>query len=315
MKKKWSLTISFIYNTHMILKNEVIYQMNKEMAKSYLMVIAAMLIWGSSGVLRRNIPVSSEFLAFIRGILGALFMLAIILYNKNTGLSKIPAKVVGTLLVTGAMYGLNWIFFFEAINYTTVPVATLCYYMQPTIVILLSPLLLKERLTIKKIIVVILTATGMVLISGITENSSLGENQLKGILFGLSAGFLYALNAILNKRISQIDTYHKTFIQLIGATIIMLPYPLLTNNFFPTEINIHIGLLIFILGTVYTGVAFALYFASMKKLSASSVAICSYIDPISALFLSALLLGETLTITGIAGAILIIGTALISEIK
>ena len=90
--------------------------MNKDMAKSYLMVIAAMLIWGSSGVLRRNIPVSSEFLAFIRGILGALFMLAIILYNKNTGLSKIPAKVVGTLLVTGAMYGLNWIFFFEAIN-------------------------------------------------------------------------------------------------------------------------------------------------------------------------------------------------------
>ena len=57
--------------------------MNKDMAKSYLMVIAAMLIWGSSGVLRRNIPVSSEFLAFIRGILGGLFMLTIILYNKK----------------------------------------------------------------------------------------------------------------------------------------------------------------------------------------------------------------------------------------
>lgn len=159
--------------------------------KSYLMVITAMLIWGSSGVFRRYIPVPSDFLAFLRGVLGSLFMLCLILYYKKTGMNRIPAKTVGMLLLAGAMYGFNWIFFFEAINYTTVPIATLCYYMQPALVILLSPLFLQEKLTRGKIVVLCLTTTGMVLVSGITETESVDVNQLKGVIFGLSAGLLF----------------------------------------------------------------------------------------------------------------------------
>lgn len=283
--------------------------------KSYLMVITAMLIWGSSGVLRRYIPVPSDFLAFLRGVLGSLFMLCLILYYKKTGMNRIPAKTVGMLLLAGAMYGFNWIFFFEAINYTTVPIATLCYYMQPALVILLSPLFLQEKLTRGKIVVLCLTTTGMVLVSGITETESVDVNQLKGVIFGLSAGLLYALNAIINKRISQINTYHKTFIQLTGAVITLIPYLFIVDGWRPIPTDGLTIISVLILGIVHTGIAFALYFASMKTLSAPSVALCGYIDPISALFLSALVLDETLTVTGVLGAVLIIGTAVVSEIK
>lgn len=283
--------------------------------KSYLMVITAMLIWGSSGVFRRYIPVPSDFLALLRGVLGALFMLGLILYYKKTGMNRIPARTVAMMLLAGAMYGFNWIFFFEAINYTTVPIATLCYYMQPALVILLSPLFLKDKLTKGKIVVLCLTTTGMVLVSGITETDSMGITQLKGVLFGLSAGLLYALNAIINKRISQINTYHKTFIQLTGAVITLIPYLFIVDGWRPIPTDGLTILSVLILGIVHTGIAFVLYFASMKTLSAPSVALCGYIDPISALFLSALVLDETLTITGILGAVLIIGTAVISEIK
>lgn len=283
--------------------------------KSYLMVITAMLIWGSSGVFRRYIPVPSDFLAFLRGVLGSLFMLCLILYYKKTGMNRIPAKTVGMLLLAGAMYGFNWIFFFEAINYTTVPIATLCYYMQPALVILLSPLFLQEKLTRGKIVVLCLTTTGMVLVSGITETESVDVNQLKGVIFGLSAGLLYALNAIINKRISQINTYHKTFIQLTGAVITLIPYLFIVDGWRPIPTDGLTIISVLILGIVHTGIAFALYFASMKTLSAPSVALCGYIDPISALFLSALVLDETLTVTGVLGAVLIIGIAVVSEIK
>lgn len=283
--------------------------------KSYLMVITAMLIWGSSGVFRRYIPVPSDFLAFLRGVLGSLFMLCLILYYKKTGMNRIPAKTVGMLLLAGAMYGFNWIFFFEAINYTTVPIATLCYYMQPALVILLSPLFLQEKLTRGEIVVLCLTTTGMVLVSGITETESVDVNQLKGVIFGLSAGLLYALNAIINKRISQINTYHKTFIQLTGAVITLIPYLFIADGWRPIPTDGLTIISVLILGIVHTGIAFALYFASMKTLSAPSVALCGYIDPISALFLSALVLDETLTVTGVLGAVLIIGTAVVSEIK
>ena len=204
--------------------------------KSYLMVITAMLIWGSSGVFRRYIPVPSDFLAFLRGVLGSLFMLC-------------------------------------------------------------------------------LTTTGMVLVSGITETESVDVNQLKGVIFGLSAGLLYALNAIINKRISQINTYHKTFIQLTGAVITLIPYLFIVDGWRPIPTDGLTIISVLILGIVHTGIAFALYFASMKTLSAPSVALCGYIDPISALFLSALVLDETLTVTGVLGAVLIIGIAVVSEIK
>ncbi|MBQ3853722.1 MAG: EamA family transporter [Anaerovibrio sp.] len=288
---------------------------NQDRIKSYLMVITAMLIWGSSGVFRRYIPVPSDFLAFLRGVLGSAFMLSLIFYYKKTGMGSIPRKTVAILLLAGAMYGFNWIFFFEAINYTTVPIATLCYYMQPALVILLSPLFLPEKLTFGKIIVLCLTTTGMVLVSGITEMDSIDVTQLKGALFGLSAGLLYALNAIINKRISQINTYHKTFIQLAGTVIALVPYLFIIDGWQPIPTDGLTIASILILGIVHTGIAFALYFSSMKTLSAPSVAICGYIDPISALFLAAIVLNETLTLTGVIGAFLIIGTALVSELK
>lgn len=288
---------------------------NKNRIRSYLMVIAAMLIWGSIGVFRRHIPVPSDFLAFIRGLLGSIFMVGIILYSKNTGFQQIPRKSVALLACAGAVLGCNWIFLFEAINYTTVSIATLCYYMEPAIVILLAPIFLQSRLTAKKLLVVCTTAAGMVMVSGILENPVLDIKETKGIIFGLSAALLYALNIIMNKRIEQVDTYHKTLIQLVGSALVMVPYLFYTGGFTELPSDSTTWLYLLIVGIVHTGIAYALYFGGMKNISAQSVAICSYIDPISALFLSAIILNESLTTTGIFGAILIIGTALISEIK
>jgi len=289
--------------------------MNKETIKSYLMVITAMLIWGSIGVFRRHIPVPSDFLAFIRGVLGSAFLLSIIFYTKNTGFNKIPSSTVGLLLLAGAILGCNWIFLFEAFNYTSVSVATLCYYMEPAIVILLSPLFFQNRLTLKKLLVVLLTTCGMAMVAGIGDNASLTEKELHGIVCGLTAALLYALNIILNKRIEYSNTYHRTLIQLMGSALIMVPYLLVTQGFTHVDFSGDTVFFLLIVGIVHTGIAYALYFGGMKKLSAQSVAICSYIDPISALFLSAIILGEGLSFTGIIGASLIIGTALISELK
>ena len=65
---------------------------------------------------------------------------------------KSSARTKLLLILSGALIGFNWILLFEAYNYTTVATATLCYYMQPTIVILLSPLFFRERLTAKKLV-------------------------------------------------------------------------------------------------------------------------------------------------------------------
>lgn len=120
--------------------------MNKDTAKSYTAFISSMLIFGTLGIFRRYIPLSSAMLAFFRGLLGSAFLL-ILVFVKGGKLQKLKSRTVFLLAVTGALMGFNWMLLFEAYNYTSVAVATMCYYMQPTIVILLSPFVFREKLT------------------------------------------------------------------------------------------------------------------------------------------------------------------------
>ena len=280
-----------------------------------MMFIASMLIFGTIGIFRRYIAVPSAFLAFSRGILGGLFLLAFIRLRKKTAGEKLPAKTVIWLAVTGAIMGVNWILLFEAYNHTTVAVATLCYYMQPTIVVLLSPLLFKEKLTPQKGICALMAIAGMVLVSGVISGEAAKKGDISGILLGLGAAVFYAAVVIMNKKISGMDAYQKTTIQLFSAGIVMIPYMLFTGGVGSIKFDPLTVILLVIVGIVHTGIAYVLYFGSMDGLKAQSIAIFSYIDPVSALLFSALLLKEPLNVTGIIGAIMIIGSAMMSEMQ
>ena len=193
--------------------------------------ISSMLIFGTIGVLRRYIPLSSALLAFSRGILGGLFLLAFVRLRKKKAAAKLPRRLLLRLAVTGAMIGINWILLFEAYNYTTVAVATLCYYMQPTIVVLLSPIIFRERLTGKKAACAAISIIGMVLVSGVIGDSGGQGGSIRGVLLGLGAASFYAAVVIMNKKIPGIEAYQRTTVLLLSAGIVMLPYLLLTNGF------------------------------------------------------------------------------------
>lgn len=281
--------------------------------KAMSMFIASMLIFGTIGVFRRYIPLSSAFLAFARGILGGLFLLAYRKVRKKSAVAKLPSGVLLRLAVTGAMIGVNWILLFEAYSYTTVAVATLCYYMAPTIVVLLSPMLFKERLTGKKAVCAAVSMLGMALVSGVTGGGP-GGGSVRGILFGLGAAVLYAAVVIMNKKTPGIDAYRKTTVQLLSAGLVMVPYLLLIDGFTGEGFSLSAALLLLAVGVVHTGIAYALYFGGMEGLSVQSIAVFSYIDPVSALLFSALLLREPLGAPQVIGAVLIIGSAMVSEI-
>lgn len=64
-------------------------------------------------------------------------------------------RYLPALLISGGMIGFNWMLLFEAYRYTTIAVATLCYYMAPVLLIAFSPLLFKEKLTGRQIVCVL----------------------------------------------------------------------------------------------------------------------------------------------------------------
>ena len=285
----------------------------KKQFLSYLKLICSMVIFGSIGLFVRNIPISSSAIAMVRAVVGALFLFFVAGFGKQKlSLSSLKNHFL-LLLISGAALGFNWIALFEAYKYTSIAVATLCYYTAPMLVILLSPMLLKEKLTPVKLVCVFLALLGMIFVSGIFSIENTASNP-KGILLGFTAAVLYSSVVIMNKMQKDIPTFDRTVFQLGTAAIVLISYNCLTGTMPEAMPTMPVVLLLLILGILHTGIAYYLYFSSMEYLPGQTMAIISYIDPVVAVLVSLLILRESTSWQEMAGAALILGAALASEL-
>ena len=282
-------------------------------------IITAMVTFGTIGVFVRYIPLPSSIIALVRGVLATIFLLAVMAAGKRRPDGTAIRRNLARLVISGGLIGFNWILLFEAYNYTSVAVATLCYYLAPVFVIIASPFVLGEKLTLRKTLCVAAALAGMVLVSGVIQNyvsvGNIEDLSLTGVILGIGAGALYATIILMNKKLKDISSYDTTVVQLAAASIILVPYCLMTVDMGTLEVTPVSTVLLLIVGIVHTGIAYVLYFGSIKELPAQTVAIFSYIDPILAILLSALLLKENMDMLSILGALLILGSTFVSEMR
>ena len=275
-----------------------------------LKITAAMLIFATIGLVRRAMPYSSAMISFFRGFLAMLILIVLRLFNRS-GFDKTSIKRnFIPLFVSGAMIGINWILLFEAYRFTTIAVATISYYMAPVFTIIASAFLLREKLTPRKAICVAVALLGMVFVSGVLET---GISGMKGVLLSLGAALLYSGDIIINKKVKGVDGIDRTIIQMGAAAIVVLPYWLLTDNLSDIELTAQPVLLLLAACIICTTLPYYLYFTAIQVVPAQTAAILSYIDPIVAVLLSALLLKESMSVLTLIGVILVIGAALVSE--
>ena len=279
-------------------------------AKSRLNMILAMGIFGTAGLIRRLIPLSSGAIAAVRGVIGMLFLLVVMALRRE-GFAKIKGKWL-LLLFSGACIGFNWMLLFEGCVYS-VTVATVCYYVAPLLVAVLSPLFLKEKTTKRKLLCVLCALLGVSMVSGLFSFGGMTGSNGAAALYGLSAALLYALVMLLNKRMSDLPAYPKTACQLGAAGMVILPYVLVSEIKSFALLSFDAVLLLLLLGVLHTGLAYVLYFSAFSGLSAQSVALMSYLDPIVAVVLSALILNERMGPIEIVGIVLTLLSALVAE--
>lgn len=274
--------------------------------------ITAMLVFGSIGLFVRNIEIASSQIALVRGFIGAFVLFIAMICLHKTFNRQALIKNLRYLLIAGIAIGLNWIFLFQAYNYTTIATATLTYYLAPTFVVLLSPFILKESLSTFKIICVVLSLLGMALVAGIFNDNQSGTNDFIGAIYGTCAALFYAIVILANKFFRNIAALDSSIAQLLLASIILLPYVIYQDNSWSMSGFSLLSLLI--LGVIHTGIAYLLYFSSLQTLPAQKVAIFSYLDPVTAIILSTVLLAEPMSISQWIGAILILGSLFASEL-
>lgn len=285
---------------------------NKENSAK-LKMLSAMALFGTIGIFVRYIDLPSSIIALARGFIGTIFLLLLV-NLQGRGVDKNAVKANFKMLcLSGACVGFNWILLFEAYRYTTVATATLSYYMAPVFVMLASPFVVGERLSLLKSFCVAMALGGMVLVSGVLQGGSEGVTML-GILYGLGAASLYAIVVLLNKFIHDIDGHDLTIMQLGTAALVLFPYTLFTENFgqmHPDTISL---LLLAFVGIVHTGFNYSLYFSSLQQLQAQTAALLSYIDPVVAIILSTVLLGEHMDLLSGLGAAMVLGSTLLQEL-
>lgn len=286
--------------------------MKKEMnAKAMLSI--SMAIFGTLGIFTRNIAVSSGELALYRAVLAAMLIAVYLVGTKQKINFKAIKKELFLLLLSGIAMGINWILLFQAYKYTTISLATLSYYFAPVIVTAVCPVLFHEKLTRKQIVCFIMSTVGLIMITGIGDIG--GGSDYIGILFGLGAAVFYATVILLNKFIKNVEGIHRTFLQFLSAIVILIPYVIMTSGVTLRNLDGIGWVNLLIVGLVHTGITYCMYFSSLKELPGQKAAILSYIDPLVAVLISVIILGESMTIWQALGGILILGFTLWNEIS
>ena len=280
---------------------------------SKLTFILSMAIFGTIGLFVRLIPLPSSIIALTRAVVGTFFLLVLLACKREKPDWLAIRRNIKILIISGAAIGFNWILLFEAYRYTTVAIATLCYYFSAIFVIVASPFVLREKLTPRKISCSFAALVGIILVSGVIDGGS-GSFSLTGVLLGLGAAVLYASVIVLNKKLSGISSLDTTISQLGAAAAVLLPYVLLSEDIAQIAVLDASGLLLLLaIGIVHTGIAYAMYFSSLQKIKAQTAALFSYLDPVIALLLSIFVLKEGMTVIGLTGAVIVLGAMLLSE--
>ena len=272
---------------------------------------AAMLVFGTIGLFVKNIGFPSSFISFARALTGSIFIALFMLFSGHGLDKKSVLKNLKLLIPSGIAMAFNWICLFEAYRFTGVAVGTLCYYMAPVIVVVLSPVFLKEKLTAINVTSVLAAVVGAVLISGVVSGSA---KSAKGILFGLAAAALYSTVVMINKFVKNLSPIETTFVQLLTAAVTMIPYILMTEDVTTFVFDRRSVIFTLIVGVFHTGIVYMIYFSSVQKIPAQTTAVFSYIDPVTAIILSAVVLGERLDAVQLIGTFLILAATLFNEL-
>lgn len=278
-------------------------------------MIVTMLIFGSVGLFVKNINLSSSEIALLRGVIGCITLIAAGLLINKTIRFRTTKKNIVLLCLSGGALGFNWMFLFEAYRYTTISNATISYYFAPIFVMILAPFILKEKMTRFKVGSIIAAIIGIFFIVGIDNGDHISQHHVMGVFFGLLAAAFYASVMFINKFIRNLSDQETTIGQLAMASIVILPYVFVIEGLNVKNLDIQSLLFILIVGILHTGFAYMLYFSALKQLDGQRIALYSYIDPIFAIVLSALLLNETFTFIQAVGGTLILGATFINEQK
>lgn len=277
--------------------------------KAFFKYISALLLFGLNGIVASHIPLNSYEIVFLRTLIGSILLIILFLIGKGKFHIKEYKKDTVFIALSGIAMGTSWMFLYEAYQQIGVSLSSLLYYCGPVIVMILSPIIFSEKLTTPKLLGFTTVLVGIFLVNG----NAVGKSNPWGLFCGAMSAVMYFFMVTLNKQSQNISGMENSVIQLVVSFLTVAIFTGFKQGIIinaPADAWVWI----LILGILNTGIGCYLYFSPLAKLPAQTVAVCGYLEPLSAVVFASLLLGEKMTVVQIAGAICIIGGAMIGEL-
>ncbi len=273
--------------------------------------ITALLLFGSNGIVASNINLKSYEIVFLRTGIGSILLIALFLMKIRKTKTIKNRRDMMFITLSGMAMGISWICLYEAYAQIGVGISSLLYYCGPVIVMALSPILFGERLTFRKIIGFVFVMIGIFFVNKTVS----GENiRLYGVACGVISAFMYAFMVIFNKYTKEIKGLENSMVQLFVSFLTVAVFTAVKSGAV-IHISADYAVWILILGLINTGLGCYFYFSSIGNLKVQTVAVCGYLEPLSAVVFSVLILKEEMLPIQLAGAFLIICGAAICELK
>lgn len=293
-----------------------------------IFTILAGVLWGCISIFIKTLAdlgLSSIHVMFIRATLSAV-MLFFFLLIKDRSLLKIKLRDLWMFIGTGVVS----LSFFSLCYFTTIlevgaSVAVILLYTSPIFVLILSVLLFKEKINARKIIALVLTFAGCILVTGIIGSgnavTTAGSSQitLKGFLIGLCAGFGYALYSIFSRfALKKYDSFTVTFYTFVFSGLSLIPFAMGTTGtalFVKMLPNQRFWLFAVGIALFCTVLPYIFYTLGLSGLETSKAAILVTVEPLVGTLIGFIVYNESVSVAKIIGIVCIFVSVILLGIK
>lgn len=245
----------------------------------------AVFLFGLAGLFGKLVALPAAIIVLGRVFFGAI-SLYILLKWMGRRLRLESRRAYGMLGVLGVVLAIHWLTFFQSIQVSTVAIGLLTYSAFPVFTAFLEPVFFKERLTMRDVLLALVTFAGVALV---VPEFKLENEVTQGVLWGIASGLAFAFLAILNRK--YVRTYSSlvlAYYQDLVATIVLLPFLFVLQPVFTVQ---SVALLV-LLGVVFTAFSHSLFIDGLKSVPAKTASIIASLEPVYGIAAAALLLHE-----------------------
>ena len=275
--------------------------MNNKKDLIYLHI--AVLLFGFAGVIGKWVSLPAIIVTLGRVLFSSIFLLVLLLIKKQR-IALDNKKDYLYMAIAGIIMAVHWTCFMQSIQVSSVAIGTITFASFPLFVTFLEPLLFKEKLTIKNIILALMMLMGVMIL---VPFNNLSGNITLGIIYGMISSFTYALLSLMNRYLT--NSYQGTlicFYEQFIATIVLLPTLFIVS--FTTTVNEL--LIIVVLGVLCTAIAHSLYVTSLTRVKVQTAGIISGMESVYSIILAMLILQTMPTIRELIGGLVILSVTI-----